>query len=76
MRRRGFLLRLVQLGGGHEDGQLDQPVFGGLVAGRDEDFGIEVGIGVARDLAKLKRVFVAVVGDDMNVRRAVRRLWA
>ncbi len=39
-----LLLRLVQLGSGNEDGQLGQPVLRGLVAGNDEDLGIEVGI--------------------------------
>ncbi len=74
LRRRRFLLGLVQLGGGNEDRQLGQSVFRGLVAGSDEDFGIEVRIGVAGDFTQLQGVLVAVVGDDMNVRRAVRHL--
>ncbi len=68
--RRRLLLHLVQLGGGDEDGQLGQPVFCGLVAGNDEDFGIEVGICVAGNFPQLQGVFVAVVGDDVNVGRA------
>ena len=74
LRRRRFLFHLVQLGRRDKDRHLGQPVFCGLVAGVDEDLGIEVGICVAGDFPQLQRVFVAVVGDDMNVGRAVRDL--
>ncbi len=68
-----FLLGLVQLGGGNEDRHSTKSVFRRLIAGRDEDLGIEVRITVARHFAELKGVFVAVVGDDMHVRRACLR---
>ena len=70
-----LLFRLVKLRRGHEDRQLDQFFFGRLIAGRDENLGIEVGIGVGRDFLKLQGVLVAVVGNDMNVGRAVREFW-
>ncbi len=73
-----LLFRLVQLSGGHEDGQLGQPVLRGLIARRDEYLGVEVRVCIARHLADLECVLVAVVGDDVNVRRDIRhfRLYA
>jgi hypothetical protein len=74
LRSDGFLLHLVQLGGGNEDRHLNKPVLCSLVRGRDEDFRIEVSIFVARDFAELEGVLVAVVRNDMHVGRAVRHL--
>ena len=74
LRGSSFLFRLIQLCRWHEDRKLRQTVFCSLVAGIDEDLGIEVRIGIIRYLAQLQRVFVAVIGDDVNVRGCVRRL--
>jgi hypothetical protein len=72
LRGSSFLFRLIQLGRRHEYGKLCQTVLCSLVAGIDEDLGIEVRIGIIRDLAQLKGVLVTVIGDDVNVRRSVR----
>ena len=50
----GLLLGLVQLGGGDKDGKFCQPVLCRLVAGDDEDFGIEVRVRVTGDLMSCK----------------------
>jgi hypothetical protein len=73
LRGSSFLFRLIQFGNRHKHRKLGQPVLGSLIAGSDEDFGIEVRIGIIGDLAQCKGVFVAVVGDDVNVRGRVRR---
>jgi len=67
-----FLFRLIQLGHRHKDRKLHQPFLGSLVAGSNENFGIEVGIGIIRYLAQLERVLIAMVGDDVNVRSCIR----
>ena len=65
---RGLLLGFVQLGDGHEDRKLRQPVFCSLVTGSDEYLGIKMGILVAGNFMQLQGVLVAVIGDDMDVR--------
>ena len=70
----GFLLGFLQLSGGDEHWQVSEPVLCRFVSRNNEDFGIEVSVGVAGDLLKLQRVFVAVVGDDVDVRARVRQL--
>ena len=68
----GFLLGLIQLSGGYEDGHVGKPVLSSLVTGHDEHLGIEVRVRVTGDLLKLQGVFVAVVRDDVNVSGCVR----
>ena len=54
LRGSSFLFRLIQFGNRHKHRKLCQPVLGGLIAWSDEDFGIEVGIGIIGDLAQLQ----------------------
>ena len=70
--RSDLLFRLVKLRCGYEYRQFGQLLLGRLISGRDEHLGIEVGVGISRDFLNIKRVLVAVVGDDVNVGRAVR----
>ena len=69
-RLRGLALRTVKVGGRNKHRHRREFVLSCLVTWRDEHLGIEVGIRVLRDLAKLQGVLIAVVGDDMNVRAA------
>ena len=67
-------LRLVQLGGGHENRQGHELFLPSLVTRREEYLGVVVRICVSRNFAKLQRVLIAVVGHDMHVGCAVRHL--
>jgi len=67
-----LLLDFVQFGSGNEDGRFHELVPRRFVPRDNEYFGIEVGISLARNLPQLKRVFIPVVRDDVNVRRAIR----
>jgi len=70
----GILFRLIEIRGRHKHRELSQLVPGGFVAWFDQNLGIVVTVRIAGDFTKLQCVFVAVVGDDMDVSRAVRRL--
>ena len=63
------MLGLLKIGCGDEDGKIGQLVLRGLITGSDEHLGIEVQVILTSDLLQLKGVLVAVVGDDVDVRR-------